>query len=64
MKRAARDAEPLSATHVVPLNDLREHEPTIHCWCCPVEDRAAPDLWVHNALDKRELYESGDLLPH
>jgi hypothetical protein len=43
-------------THVVPLNDLREHTYSDHCWCTPYEDDG---VWVHRAMDRREEYEEG-----
>lgn len=46
-------------SHVVPVDDLREHELEVTCWCHPVEDHEAPNLYGHNALDKREEYEQG-----
>ena len=43
--------------HVVPVNDLREHEESSKCWCRPVEifdaSMHAP-VWVHNSMDGRE----------
>ena len=45
--------------HVVPIDDLREHEISPCCWCCPEEDEYG--LVIHNALDKREAYERGEL---
>lgn len=39
--------------HVVPLDDLREHEASPDCWCKPVAldyDR----IWVHPSMDRRE----------
>ncbi|MCA3152070.1 MAG: hypothetical protein ING77_12920 [Rhodocyclaceae bacterium] len=50
--------------HVVPLDDLREHELDGACWCKPVEDVEHPGLWTHHALDGRENYEEGRLRPH
>jgi hypothetical protein len=46
--------------HVVPIDDLREHEPSPACWCRPRE--AEPRVFVHNSLDGRELYERGERL--
>lgn len=37
--------------HVVPLNDLRDHEAEETCWCRPTEDEG---VWVHHSLDGRE----------
>lgn len=42
--------------HVIPINDLREHQCDTQCWCQPVID---DDVCVHNALDQRETYEQG-----
>lgn len=44
--------------HVIPLNDLREHEESAGCWCEPVVNDDG--VLVHNAADKRELYERGE----
>lgn len=43
--------------HVVPLNDLREHETDRPCWCSPREDDG---VIVHNSMDGREFYERGE----
>jgi len=48
--------------HVLPIDDLREHEETRACWCRPallVEPDADADLRivVHNSADGRELVE-------
>lgn len=45
--------------HVVPMYDLREHDLHGQCWCRPSQDEEDPAVWVHNALDRREDYESG-----
>ena len=44
--------------HVVPVNDLREHscDKDKPCWCKPIEDEG---VIVHNSMDQRELYETG-----
>ena len=53
------------AYHVLPIDDLREHEETATCWCQPRvethdletgEDYTEP-LIIHNSLDGRELVE-------
>jgi hypothetical protein len=49
--------------HVIPLNDLREHEASPACFCRPTEDDETPGLWVHHSLDQRERYETGELRP-
>ena len=48
----------VNVIHVVPLNDLREHEASKDCWCKPTED-AVDDVWVHHSMDKREEYKEG-----
>jgi hypothetical protein len=53
----------MNECHVVPIGDLREHDALRTCWCLPVEDDETPGLWIHNALDQREKYESGELKP-
>lgn len=42
--------------HVIPLNDLREHEPSEACWCRPLYDEG---VVIHHAADEREEYETG-----
>jgi hypothetical protein len=47
--------------HVIPVGDLRPHEPREQCWCRPEQD-VDEDLGVHHihrALDGRDAYESG-----
>lgn len=46
--------------HVVPENDLREHEISERCWCRPQRDDEAPNVIVHNSMDGREFYETGE----
>lgn len=49
---------------VYPLNDLKPHNDGPNCWCKPsVEDCANGDLVIHNALDGREKYETGERKP-
>lgn len=49
--------------HVVPQGDLREHDPWPTCWCKSVEDDEEPGLWVHQSMDGREAFETGERLP-
>lgn len=43
--------------HVVPINDLKEHEPE-DCWCCPrIDDEGDADIVVHNSMDRREFVD-------
>lgn len=46
--------------HVVPIDDLREHEDSAQCWCRPSEDDEEPGVWVHRAMDGREAFETGE----
>jgi len=43
--------------HVMPVNDLREHESLATCWCHPTEDEETPGLFVHHSMDRREEFE-------
>lgn len=49
--------------HVVPVDDLREHELAPSCWCTPLRDAIAPKVISHNALDQREKFETGERKP-
>lgn len=40
--------------HVIPLEDKREHELSLACWCFPTVDG---HTLIHHALDCREKYE-------
>lgn len=50
--------------HVIPLNDLVEHDETEDCICGPLvepverEDGSVTWLVTHHSLDGREQYES------
>jgi hypothetical protein len=45
--------------HLLPSADLREHIRTPSCWCHPEPDDEEPRVWLHNAMDGRELIETG-----
>lgn len=47
------------AIHVMPVNDLREHETSLQCWCVPTPEEDNPLVVVHNSMDQRESYEQG-----
>ncbi len=47
--------------HVVPVGDLREHDDSTECWCRPEEKH--PLVWVHNSMDGREAFETGERKP-
>lgn len=55
-------ATPNDIYHVVPIDDLREHSTDIDkpCWCKPREDDG---VMVHNSMDGREKYETGERKP-
>ena len=46
--------------HIVPLNDLRDHETNGSCWCKPTLDDG---VWLHHSMDGREAFETGERLP-
>lgn len=46
-------------SHVVPVGDLRPHTVS-DCWCDPIDDEG---VTVHKSLDRRELYERGEIKP-
>ena len=48
--------------HVIPINDLREHDATKECWCKPIEDVECNNVWIHNSMDGREKFETGERL--
>lgn len=50
--------------HVLPANDLKPHETSRRCWCCPAEDTEAPCVVVHNSLDQREQHQHGGKPAH
>jgi hypothetical protein len=49
--------------HVLPLNDFKEHEESMTCWCEPLvqtgDDNGAyaEPLVIHNSADGREWHE-------
>ncbi len=48
--------------HVYPINDLREHSTDTDkpCWCKPREEDG---IIVHNSMDRREEFETGERKP-
>lgn len=45
--------------HIIPLNDLEEHEELTTCKCCPsVEFENGNMIVIHNAFDSREILEN------
>jgi len=53
--------DPIEPFHVVPLDDLRDHvtDGTL-CWCRPREEDG---VVVHNSMDGREAFETGERKP-
>ena len=49
--------------HIVPVNDLREHECSEKCWCNPTEHDEYNNLFVHHSMDGREKFETGERKP-
>ena len=49
-------------THIIPVDDLHDHEMSSDCWCQPRLDH---EHWVatHNSADRREEFESGARKP-
>ena len=49
--------------HVVPRNDLREHDCNrMECWCRPTlnDEEDGGYIVVHNSMDGREYFETGE----
>lgn len=55
-----------SDIHVYPNHDYRPHVPERTCWCRPELDDldGYGECVVHQALDRRDLYQQGDLRLH
>lgn len=53
--------------HVVPVDDLREHDLSADCWCLPDAEDETPFLegtaqpFLHNSADGREARENTTL---
>ena len=52
---------PLGKPHVVPVGDLRDHDTDKPCWCKAIEDENG--VVVHNSMDGREKFETGERKP-
>jgi hypothetical protein len=48
--------------HVVPDDDLRPHR-EISCWCQPRSSMDDDMVIVHNSMDGREAFETGERKP-
>jgi hypothetical protein len=49
--------------HLIPNNDLRDHISEITCWCHPEPDDEEPSVYIHNSMDGREKFETGERKP-
>lgn len=59
------DCDDDGPVHVVPINDLIDHEDSADCWCVPkVEHVDNGTLITHNSADGREDFESGHGTTH
>jgi len=50
----------MADVHVLPLEDLREHEESRVCWCSPRLEQEEEDcdvVVIHASMDGRELVE-------
>lgn len=45
--------------HALPDDDLRDPVHGRDCWCKPTEEDYQGGIWLHNAIDGREEYETG-----
>jgi hypothetical protein len=46
--------------HVIPINDLKDHDESEDCWCSPdVQYVGVGTIVTHHAMDERESYEQG-----
>jgi hypothetical protein len=50
----------IAVIHVIPMRDLRDHLQGSDCWCNPKPSPNESRIVVHNALDGREKYETGE----
>lgn len=46
--------DPDGEYHVVPINDLKEHDLSSDCWCRPGTDGDYENIYIHNSMDGRE----------
>lgn len=49
--------------HIMPRNDISDHEPFPDCWCGPVMDVYDHDIYIHIAADGREEREMERMRP-
>jgi len=49
--------------HMVPRGDFRQHKKSMSCWCKPYTRDEEPRVVIHNAMDGREMYDTGKRRP-
>lgn len=57
---AASELDENGFIHIIPLDDLGVHH-EVDCACNPEVDEQCEIILLHNAFDKREKYENGEL---
>lgn len=60
VKNAKREPKMSNDVHIIPINDYREHVESMDCWCRPSHDDG---VVIHNAMDGRERFETGERKP-
>lgn len=48
-----RKEMPTGRVHIMPVMDVRPHEPADMCWCGPKRDNLDPMVWTHRDAAKR-----------
>jgi hypothetical protein len=49
----------MTVINIIPLNDTWNHLESVDCWCAPkVQSVEGNSLVIHNADDRRELFEN------
>ena len=55
VNKVGGDIEYPDEIHVLPMDDLYDHEPSGNCWCHPHREDTGTEefrfVWVHNCLD-------------
>lgn len=57
---------PSEIYHILPVDDLKDHEDGLRCWCAPVV-QVFPNgntLITHNSADGREFFEQDKEVGH
>jgi hypothetical protein len=49
-------------SHIIPDDDFRPHDVELDCWCHPQEDFDVSGVFIHQSMDGREAFESGERL--